>query len=173
MSCMELSHKRHRHWGNSGFWHNVCDCLVHAPLETLSRRLQGQPASTLWAPSKTQVPKACQTFHMYPSLVYVIWNYVTGIKGLGINASDSWKSGEGTTDPPPGLGGGGAKQWFISDRHQPEGLLSQGVCKAAGAMVMPHEAWTTGTPGAKCWSGQTDPRAKTPAPLSLSHRPSD
>ena len=49
-----------------------------------------------------------------------------------------------------GVGGGEAKQWFISDRHQPEGLLSKGVCKAAGAMVMPREAWTTGTPGAKC-----------------------
>lgn len=28
------------------------------------------------------------TFHTHSSLVYVIWNYITGIRGLGINATD-------------------------------------------------------------------------------------
>lgn len=88
------------------------------------------------------------TFHTHSSLVYVTWNYVTGIKGLGINETDSWKAREGSTKRQPGLGGAyerNAGSVWVSLRPR---AASQGSCaRWQWQQPMPSEAWVIGTRG--------------------------
>ena len=137
---MELSHKRYQHWLNIVLEHRTCESTGHALSAALSWPTLGQPVCrrlSVKHPDANSILGFLSTFRTRHALVYIIWNYVTGIQGLGVKASDSWKAGEGTTDQQPGLEGSMGKTRDCFSRPLPlaafQGSLlggsSQGWCQ--------------------------------------------
>lgn len=85
------------------------------------------------------------TFHTHSSLVYVTWNYVTGIEDLGVNETHSWKTREGNAKRPPGLGEYERNAGSVGASLRPR-AASQGSCtRRQWQQLMSSEAWVIGT----------------------------
>lgn len=101
-----------------------------SPLQPLSSWLLAQPTCrrlSVKHRDASSLPNVMTSpFHTHSSLVYIIWNYITGIQGLGINATDlerqrRWEATEQQED----MREHGQKEGWVLLGISPRGSLAQ------------------------------------------------